>query len=49
MIAIEREGKPLSPSPDETLRPGDTLVPTGTAVDAARALLTASSAPPPSS
>ncbi len=42
VIAIEREGQPLFPSADEPLRPGDTIVLTGTedAVDAARGLLT---------
>jgi monovalent cation:H+ antiporter-2, CPA2 family len=42
VIAIERQGEALFPTADETLRPGDTLILTGTgeAVQAARLLLT---------
>jgi CPA2 family monovalent cation:H+ antiporter-2 len=42
VIAIERQGEALFPEADETMRPGDTLVLTGTgdAVHAARLLLT---------
>lgn len=47
VLIIQRDGGSLFPSADEKLRPGDTLVLTGTgdAVQAARTLLTATPAP----